>query len=450
MTALAISRRGICPSLSAPMQTGDGLLVRLQPVSQGLTARQLIGLCDSAERHGNGLIEVTGRGNLQIRGLTALSVDLLAADVNRLDIVVKTGVPVEIPPLAGLDPDEIADPRPLAEAIRSAIADAGLSRRLGPKVSVVVDGGGRFGLAAVAADVRLHAFARKGRPLWRLALAGDARMASPLGATSFEGAVGFVMDLLSDIAARGPQARGRDLLPNADDVKRIEPGRLDPRPEQTPPIQGRSQHIDLGQPIPLDDGRIALAVALPFGSARAKTIAEWTRTVEGLGVDELRLAPGRMIIAICNVGATVGAIREKARALGLVTEPGDPRLHISACAGKPACASGHIETRRLASEIGAQQSGLIAHAGHIHISGCAKGCAHPAPAAITLVGDENGVGLVVNGTARQKPLAYTQADRLIPSLQRLAREVCASGEGGGNWLSPLGEERVAAAFRQDV
>ena len=70
-------------------------------------------------RHGNGIMEVTARGSLQIRGLTAESAPLLAAEVDALGIAVRTGVPVETGPLAGLDPEEIADPRPLAERIRA-------------------------------------------------------------------------------------------------------------------------------------------------------------------------------------------------------------------------------------------------------------------------------------------------------------------------------------------
>ncbi|RUT80710.1 hypothetical protein EOD14_32830, partial [Mesorhizobium sp. M7A.T.Ca.US.000.02.1.1] len=78
----AFSRRGACPALSVPMQTGDGLLVRLNPVaggpssggptsggptsggptsggptSGGLSPKLLIGLAESALRHGNGIME---------------------------------------------------------------------------------------------------------------------------------------------------------------------------------------------------------------------------------------------------------------------------------------------------------------------------------------------------------------------------------------------------------
>ena len=72
------SRRGACPALSAPMQTGDGLLVRLNPVAGGVSPNALIGLCEFGARHGNGIMEVTARGSLQIRGLTLESAPLLA------------------------------------------------------------------------------------------------------------------------------------------------------------------------------------------------------------------------------------------------------------------------------------------------------------------------------------------------------------------------------------
>ena len=52
----AARRRGACPALTAPMQTGDGLLVRLNPVAGGLASKALIGLCESASRHGNGIM----------------------------------------------------------------------------------------------------------------------------------------------------------------------------------------------------------------------------------------------------------------------------------------------------------------------------------------------------------------------------------------------------------
>ncbi|RWE22221.1 precorrin-3B synthase, partial [Mesorhizobium sp.] len=207
----AFSRRGACPALSAPMRTGDGLLVRLNPVAGGLALKALIGLCESALRHGNGIMEVTARGSLQIRGLTADSAQLLAAEVDALGIEVRSGVPVEIGPLAGIDPQEIADPRPLADRIRIAIQEAGLTARLGPKVSVVVDGGGQLAMDAVTADVRLTAVRTASGTQWSMSVAGDARSARPLTMVDTDGARDITVAALRMVAERGREAHTRDL-----------------------------------------------------------------------------------------------------------------------------------------------------------------------------------------------------------------------------------------------
>src|SRR5215212_9191261 len=62
-------RRGRCPGVLAPMPTGDGLLVRLHPPGGALTAQQARAVADAARACGNGFLDVTGRGNLQLRGV---------------------------------------------------------------------------------------------------------------------------------------------------------------------------------------------------------------------------------------------------------------------------------------------------------------------------------------------------------------------------------------------
>ncbi|MER8855651.1 precorrin-3B synthase, partial [Mesorhizobium australicum] len=222
----AFSRRGACPALSAPMQTGDGLLVRLNPIaggtssggtssggssSRGLSPKLLIALAESASRHGNGIMEVTARGSLQIRGLTTESAALLATEVDALGIAVRTGVPVETGPLAGIDPHEIADPRPMAERITAAIEGAGLAPRLGPKVSVVVDGGGQLTLDAVTADVRLKAVGVSAGTLWAISVAGDSQSEKRLATADEDAARDIAVAALRMVAEKGRDAHTRDL-----------------------------------------------------------------------------------------------------------------------------------------------------------------------------------------------------------------------------------------------
>ena len=91
--------RGWCPTVHAPMLSGDGLLVRVKPFGGRLSAPALAALAEAAACYGNGIIELTSRGNLQIRGMHAPA-DFAAAMV-----------------AAGL-----ADPDPAREARRNVTA----------------------------------------------------------------------------------------------------------------------------------------------------------------------------------------------------------------------------------------------------------------------------------------------------------------------------------------
>ena len=79
--------RGYCPSALKPMQTGDGLLVRLKPEGNLLSARQCKALGRLAKTIGNGILDVTRRANLQIRGVQPADYDALISELRNLDLV---------------------------------------------------------------------------------------------------------------------------------------------------------------------------------------------------------------------------------------------------------------------------------------------------------------------------------------------------------------------------
>src|SRR5712692_5985561 len=110
--------RGACPGLSAPMLTGDGLLVRFMPADR-IALDAFIALCAAARAHGNGTMEITARGSLQVRGLTPRSAPLLASAIAALDIAAIDGVPVITDPLAD-DPAALIDAAGLAATLRRA------------------------------------------------------------------------------------------------------------------------------------------------------------------------------------------------------------------------------------------------------------------------------------------------------------------------------------------
>jgi precorrin-3B synthase len=438
------SRRGACPALSAPMQTGDGLLVRLNPVTGGLSPSQFAGLCDAADRHGNGIIEVTARGSIQIRGLTESSAPLFAQAVDRLGIDVRTGVPVQTGVIAGLDPQEIADPTRLADMIRSGIAETGLEGRLGPKVSVVIDGGGRTALDQVAADVRLTAVvAANGVPSWQVSISGDSRTAKRLGVAADESAAcEATLELLSSISAMGLEARARDLLV-ADRHVAV------PRDRPEDDVDRGASLLGIAN---LRKNLVALGVALPFGHTTSKLLKTFAQAATNLAIGDIRPAPERTLVAICGTATQAEALR--AHAAGFVVSSDDPRLSVSACPGAPDCASGHIPARRIAADIASEHGKLLDGSVHLHVSGCAKGCAHPGVATLTLVGSEAGTGLVIDGTARDEPLAISNSDSAGRGFANVAGRVAAQRlphETTAQAIQRLGLSTLAEAFgRRDA
>lgn len=358
----AARRRGACPSLAAPMASGDGLLVRLG-LAEGLTAAQLAGLGRAAVRFGNGVVEVTARGSLQLRGLGPGTLAGLGAALADCGIAVPDGPPVLTGPLAGLDPAEVADPRPLARALRGHV------RPLPPKVSVVVDGGGALHLDAVAADLRLRAVPEG----WLVAAGGTAATAVPLGVLNAAAAVAAGRALLDRLSATGQRARDLTLEPGAD----------------VPAL--RAPAVPVGG-FELRDG-LGRGVALPFGQTDGGILE---RLAEAAGAVRLHPAPGRALIATGLTAASERRFLAAAGRLGLVTAPEDPRLGISACAGAPACASATLATKTIAARLAARS---VAPGVRLHLSGCPKRCAQPLPPAITLLGTPDGPVVTGEGVA---------------------------------------------------
>jgi precorrin-3B synthase len=438
-------RRGACPALHAPMRTGDGLLVRLAPEG-GIAPHDVAALARAALRFGNGVVEVTARGRLQLRGLAPHTVAPLAETVERLAIAFRNGVPVETGPLAGMDGTEICDPRPFAARIGQSAMQ--FLPRLGPKVSVVVDGGGALHLEALAADIRLVAVETASGPGWFVSVAGDGEGATPLGLAPAGDAVEIVVRLLGGIAALGREARARDLL-RARGVAELQASfgcRIveGPAPAVRPPAEPVGTHR-------LGDGSIALGVALPFGQTDGLSLAHFAEAAARAGAAAMRPAPGRALLTIGLREGAAAWLADEAERCGLVVRAHDPRRFIAACAGAPACGAGRVATRALAAEIAQTGTPLLDGSLRLHLSGCAKGCAHPAPTALALVGQEAGCGIVVDGAAGAAPIGQVPADAVACGFARLARELFPMREAGlsaAAGLRRLGRDRVVALLAE--
>ena len=401
-------RRGACPGLSAPMATGDGLLARLTPSGATIALPAFGELCAAARRHGKGIVEITSRGSIQVRGLTATSADAFAAEVAALGIPAQEGIPVLPDPLSGVD-ESLVDAGVIAGELRQALAASSLASKLSAKVSVIVDGGGALHLDDIVADVRLQAIGTDRGIRFRVALGGTASSAVSIGTVPPRRAAECTVRLLELLAPFSPQ-RMRNAVESAGAATFASELAGVLEPVRAPDVQPVAEPVGMHD---LQSG-VMVGIALAFGHADARNLDRLVGLADDAGATGLRPAPGR---ALLFAGMTVDAaidIAGHASSLGFIADPADPRRRVIACAGAPICASGEIPARALAPAV-AQAVRAANVTGPIHVSGCAKGCAHPAPAPLTVIGRAGACDIHMNG----KLVNSAKADALASALERL-------------------------------
>ncbi|MBR0714723.1 precorrin-3B synthase [Bradyrhizobium liaoningense] len=366
MSAVAI--KGWCPGALRPMPSGDGLVVRVRPYGGRLSAAQAGGIADLAERHGNGLIDLTSRANLQIRGVNDDEHQPLLDGLARLEL---------------LDPDPGTEGRrnvlvtpfwragddtsSLAAELEQALADCALD--LPTKFGFAVDDGTERTLAAASADVRIERDLGGGL----IVRTDGAELGRPVSrADAVETALALAEWFVTSGGAKG--GRGRMAAHCRAGARLPDALRGDAAPAKM------------------------MALALPglhpqgalVGAAFGQLTPSALRYLAGLA-PALRMTPWRMML--------VEGLRELPRRDDLITRADDPALRAIACSGAPRCREAHADVRVLAAALAPR----IAPDAHLHVSGCAKGCALSGPASITLVATAAGFDLIRDGSTRDIP-----------------------------------------------
>lgn len=356
----APSVRGWCPGALRPMESGDGWVVRIRPRGGRLTADQAAGIAALARAHGNGQIDLSSRANVQLRGITPDTHPPLIAGLRALNLIDAsaqaesrrnvTVTPFHVPG------DGTAD---IATALETALT-AGDAPALPAKFGFTVDTGPTPVLRDTPHDIALE---RDAAGL----LVRPAGTNAAARATSSAHAVTLALTLArwfvetgGITANRGRMAahQARAPLPAAFCETAVPPATFHPAPGPTP--QGR-------------------LLALAFGQTDAATLSALAT------IGPLRLTPWRMVL--------VEGLHGPAYIHGLIENPDDPLLSVIACTGAPACPQGLRPTRPLARALAPKMRQTL------HVSGCAKGCAHPGAAPLTLTATPDGWRLIRNGTA---------------------------------------------------
>ena len=386
--------RGWCPSLCEPMAAGDGLLVRVKPSQSRLRVAAMRGLAEAARRFGNGVIELTSRANLQVRGLTPLSVAGFAEAMRALGLAAATPEAerarnVAVSPLHGDDPATAPGTGAVASALVAGVTqDPGL-HALPPKFGFAVDGGGALPLATAWASITLRA-------------SGDAWLIIPQGsavAAEVEAAdaVPAALALARAFLGRGGRRMGALVAQDGAQALLARCGLAGSRPV--------APAVEIARPGSLayrGAERCAVLAAPRFGQLMAADLTVLTGLAQRLGCESVGVAPSRLLtLGRVRTGDLARALAEIAD-LGLIVDPSDPACAIAACQGAPRCASARTPARADAQRL-ARMARMRGAMPRLHVSGCSKGCAHPGSAPVTLVGAEDGYALVVNGRASDPP-----------------------------------------------
>jgi precorrin-3B synthase len=433
MTRLASLRRGWCPGALRPMPTGDGLLVRIRLRGGRLPVPLARILAEAARRFGNGSIDLSARANLQLRGFTeathaALLAYLADADILDDDPNAEAVRNIVASPLAG-SPDfgALLDLPPILTALDTRLATDARLRTLPTKFGFLLDDGGWPSLADASADVRFEACLDDGRPVFRVSLSGTAQSATTIGACAPDDVADVATRIaLAFLAAREEaQDEGKCALRMRDLVgKGFGPsvanaiGLIAGAPT-------RSRAYVTGPASPIGhftgtSGQSVLGLGVVFGRLTAETLERVAEAAEDLDCDTLRVTPWRALLFPIGKTGTLDEWLSRFKAEGFILDPADPRRAIAACPGAPACVNATTSTQDDALRLAPLARQLSAQGIGLHVSGCAKGCAHSGRAPVTLVAASGLYGLVLGGTAQDEisaaPITIAAAEA---ALQRL-------------------------------
>ncbi|WP_380281281.1 hypothetical protein [Kitasatospora purpeofusca] len=382
------ARPDACPGALRLHTADDGALARVRLPGGLLTDRQALALADAAQQLGDGRLEITSRGNVQLRGLASdcggelggrlRAVGLLPSDTHERvrNIVASPG------PAAGL-----ADVQAWARSLDLALCASPWATGLSGKFLFALDAGGGD-VAALDADVTLIA-GPDGTALLRLGRAATVR---PVPAdVAVRAALDAARGFLEAQRAAGVRAWHLREVP---DLSAPGPLPMPVLPGTRPPLGAVSaggSHVGL---------HAGLHVGLRFGLA---TAAQW-RTLVDAAEGGLRLTPWRGAVLPGAPAARLAALA----AAGFRTEAGTAWDGASACTGLPGCAKSLADVRADAAraldgapagvDVGVDLGVGIGTGGlPVHWSGCERRCGHPAGRRVDVLATGQGYRVAVEG-----------------------------------------------------
>jgi precorrin-3B synthase len=406
------ARRSACPGLLRVVAARDGGLCRVRLPGGVLATTQAHAIAEAARTHASGVIELTNRANVQLRGVHpghehALSERLMRAGLGpELPLPVALPTPVDesahaeladdrrnlmLSPLAGCDPQALFDTTTLAAPILDLLQHEPRFAALTPKFALLVDGGERLAALDHPHDIWLAAARHGEHPVFMFGLAGCPADAA-LGAVEPKHVPALLRALLHaflDLAEAG-QRRMRDVCAShGTEAMLLQAQRyLDFTLRHDEAVrQWRRASIDiatrLGAHALHADGSGYAGAQPPLGRLDALTLDALASLAQSHGSATLRITPWQGVLLPGVAAHQLAPALAQLTALGLITDSTAPLARLIACTGTAGCAKSHADTKADALRLAARM-GQTAPA-DVHLSGCERSCAAAHRAAWTLL-----------------------------------------------------------------
>jgi precorrin-3B synthase len=360
-----------CPGALQVHHAADGALARVRLPGGMITAPQLEALARAATDWGSPAMELTSRGNIQIRGIsdTDAVADLIAAAGLLPSDTHERVRNIVASPLSGRV-GTTAD-------IRGLVAELDLAIRAEPRLAALpgrflfgIDDG-RADISGLAADAGVHA------------VDGAAALLLAGRDTGVRIAMADAVRALVAVARRFADIRGTAWrISELDDTSGLladfsstaQPF-ANSAPVTVPPVGWIEQN----------DGRIALGAAVPLGVLAAR-VAQYLAALDAPMV----ITPWRSVLVFdLDEGVADTALRVLAP-MGLIFDVNSPWLSVSACTGSPGCEHSAADVRADAVKAVGEPA-----TDHRHFVGCDRACGSPSSGEVLVA---TGDGYRLRGT----------------------------------------------------
>ncbi|MFY8148393.1 MAG: ferredoxin--nitrite reductase [Prochlorococcaceae cyanobacterium] len=394
--------------------TPGRFMLRLRLPNGVIRAEQLEVLADAVDRCGeHGSADITTRQNLQLRGLLLEDLPPLLQAMEAVGLTSRQSGhdnPRNITgnPLAGIDPEEIVDTRPLVEAIQARLLAGDGPRNLPRKFNVAV--GGAPDSFLLHNDLAFLPARREGRLGFTVMVGGffsaqRNELAVPLGLW-LEGSQlpDFTLAVLRHFERCGNRAaRNRSRLMYLIDDLGLEgyraavleahaalvgAGAASPLPHDGSHLVSRAPRDGLGWNLQPQAGLGWMGLHVPMGRLEADTLLELARLARTYGSGELRLTEAQNVL-LPNVPLERSEVLQAEPLLQRFRpDPSPLQAEAVSCTGNRYCSFALIPTKTTAQAVVEEldQRLELPHAVRMHWTGCPNACGQPYMGQIGLMG----------------------------------------------------------------